>query len=254
MAKVFKAINILLSIALVFIAVGVAYVAIPYFGNQALIVRSGSMTPTIDVGSIVVVRSANQLDSPVPLTTPLYNKGDVIAFRSEKNSKTIITHRIVSAETNNNGVAYKTKGDANDEPDGWTVSEKNILGKTFITIPAVGKLLAFAKSKVGFSLLIIFPAVLVILMEMFNIIKHVKNAKKSNKRREDDFNLMPSPHSGLGSTGLKVIVSLLAVGLIIPITLALQSDTETSAQNVFQASNVFSIATPSATLTPTEAP
>lgn len=239
MAKVFKAINILLSIVLVFIAAGVAFIAIPYFGNQALIVRSGSMTPTIDVGSIVVVRSANKFDSPVPLATPLYNKGDVIAFRSEKNSKTIITHRIVSAETNNNGVAYKTKGDANDEPDGWTVSEKNILGKTFITIPAVGKLLAFAKSKVGFSLLIIFPAVLVILMEMFNIIKHVKNAKKNNQRRENDFNPMPSPHSSFGSTGFKAVVILFAIGLIIPITLALQSDTEVSTNNVFTAASEF---------------
>ena len=269
MAKVFKGINIILSIGLVFIAAGVAYVTIPYFGNQALIVRSGSMEPAIGVGSIVVARGGDELISPSALT-PKYNAGDIIAFRSEKNPKTIITHRAVSVEVNENGVSYKTKGDANEEPDNWTVDEKNILGKTYFILPYAGRLLTFAKSKVGFSSLIIFPAVLVILMEMLNIIKHIKNAKKSNQIREDDFSLTPSAHtpstpsvelrtsplraSGLGSTGLKVVVSLLAVGLIIPIAVALQSDTETSAHNVFQASDVFPTATSSATLTPTGAP
>lgn len=253
MAKVFKGINIILSIGLVFIAAGVAFVTIPYFGNQALIVRSGSMEPAIGVGSIVVARGGDELISPSALT-PKYNAGDIIAFRSEKNPKTIITHRVVGIEVNENGVSYKTKGDANEEPDNWTVDEKNILGKMYFTLPYAGRLLTFAKSKVGFSLLIIFPAVLVILMEMFNIIKHIKNAKKSNQIREDDFNLMPSPHSGLGSTGLKVVVSLLAIGLIIPIAVALQSDIETSTSNVFQAAEVFSTATPSASLSPTVTP
>ena len=78
MNKISKVINIFLSIGLIFISLAVAYIAFPQFGNQALIVRSGSMTPTIDVGSIVVSRPSDH-----------YAPGDVIAFRSETKKDTI---------------------------------------------------------------------------------------------------------------------------------------------------------------------
>ena len=102
MKKMFKGINILLSILLVLIALGVAFIAFPQFGNKALIVRSGSMSPAIDVGSIVVAR---------PADNAVYKIGDIIAFRSEKNPETLITHRVVSVGKDKAGVFYKTKGD-----------------------------------------------------------------------------------------------------------------------------------------------
>ena len=177
MGTIFKAINILLSIVLVIIAGAIAFIAIPYFGNQALIVRSGSMEPTIGVGSIVVVRPSNYL----------YGVGDIIAFRSEKNSKTNITHRVVSIERSGNQVTYKTKGDANEEADGWTVPQENILGKSYFILPAFGKVLEFSKSKTGLPLLIIFPAVFVILLELFSIIKEIRKKKSSQNLSPDKF-------------------------------------------------------------------
>jgi len=235
MGRVFKGINITVSIVLVVAAAAVAYVALPFFGNQALIVRSGSMQPAIDIGSIVVVRpNIEHFISPLADTVQ-YKTGDIIAFRSEKNSKTIVTHRVTSIEPGEKGVFYKTKGDANEEPDNWSVNPKNILGKVYFALPQAGKLLAFAKSKVGFSLLIIFPAVLVILMEIFSIIKHIRNGKKN---------------FGFSSAGLKLVIPLLAVGLAIPITFALQQDTETSTDNIFQAAAEFPTPTPTPTPTP----
>ena len=171
MKRVFKLINIVLTITLIVIAVGVAFIATPTFGNQALIVRSGSMSPTISVGSIVVARAIEQnLISPLAFTTPFYNSGEIIAYRSEKNSKTIVTHRIVGVEAGKDGVFYQTKGDANDSADSWQVNQQNILGKVYFSIPYVGQLLAFAKSDLGFPLLIIFPASIVILIEIINIV------------------------------------------------------------------------------------
>ena len=245
MSKVVKAINILFAIILVIAAAGIAYVAIPYFGNQALIVRSGSMAPAIDVGSIVVARKNNgQFASP--LANPLYKVGDIIAFRSEKNSKTIITHRVTSIEASENGLFYKTKGDGNDNVDSWQVSPGNVLGKVYFTLPYAGRLLAFAKSDIGFPSLIIFPAVFVAIIEFANIIREILKGealKKSNAfgfTRLESISTKPRFHFGL-----KVLIPIvIALVLGIPFAIAQYVDTETSASNIFQAAETFPTPTP----------
>lgn len=238
MGKIFKAINILLSIILVIIAGAIAYVAIPQFGNRALIVRSGSMEPTIGIGSIVVVRT-NQ--------SPQYSKGDVIAFRSESNPNTIITHRVFSVEKKNNTISYRTKGDANKEEDGGIVNQKNILGKSYFVLPGVGQVLSFAKTKLGFSLLIILPALLVIVIEFLNIISHVKKNRKEIESSWDNFDKAQSDGSGFRITGFQVVLLLaFLLGMSIPVAFAFFSDTEKSTGNVFMAAQDFGTVTTSA--------
>ena len=253
MAKIFKGINLVLTLILIFIAIGIAYIAIPIFGNQALIVRSGSMTPTIDVGSIVVTRGiAENLISPVSGSTPLYKTGDIIAFRSEKNSQTIVTHRIVDIEAGIDGVYYQTKGDANDSKDGWQVNQQNILGKVYFILPYLGLLLAFAKSDLGFPLLIIFPALAVIFLELITIIKEIQKKRKENFEIHyirltkqsffDRFRIGPSTllrTRRFNLYGLKVLIPILAFSLVVPFAIAFLNDTETSTGNVFTAAASF---------------
>ena len=240
MKTIFKWINIFFSIGLVFIALGVAFIAIPYFGNQALIVRSGSMSPAIDAGSIVVVRPDKKFISPI-VSTPTYNKGDVIAFRSENNSKTIITHRIMSVEVGESGIFYKTKGDANDDVDGWLVNEQNVLGKTFFTLPFAGRILAFTKSNIGFPLLIILPAILVILLELRSIYKEIRKQKRV-------FQLQVPTSANL--TSLKVLLPIFMTIFVFESTFAFYGDSGISANNIFTAAEVFPSTTPTPTPTP----
>ncbi len=248
MGKIIKGFNIFIAIALVTLALVVAFIALPVFGNQALIVRSGSMTPTINVGSIIVVRPKTKIISPIN-TTPSYQKGDIIAFRSEKNSNTIITHRITSYEMFNATVFYKTKGDANEEEDNWTVDEKQILGKSFVTIPQAGKVLAFAKSKYGFPALIILPSLIVIILEAINIIKELKKHKRTTI--EESIEPKSSPTFFINFKPLKVIIPILAAGLLIPFALAFYGDTETFSGNVLQAAAVFPTISIATDATPT---
>lgn len=237
MRKIFKIINIFLTVGLIFVAVGVAFIAFPQFGNQALIVRSGSMSPTIDVGSVIVVRnSANKT----------YNVGDVIAFRSEKNSKTIVTHRVVSVEKKGDNVFYKTKGDANNSVDGWQVKQQNILGKAYFTLPFFGKILAFAKTNLGFPLLIIFPAVFVILLEAISIIREIRKKRRQHKNELPfGFRLHPgggfplAPQDKFKLLGFKILIPLLAFSFFVPGALAYFSDSETSTGNTFTAAASF---------------
>lgn len=255
MSIIFKWINIFLATWFFLIALGVLYVSIPYFGNQALIVRSGSMAPAIDTGSIVVIRLATPIITPQNNIIPLYNKNDIIVFRLHDVQRTIITHRVVDFEVRKTEVFYKTKGDANNDVDSWLVNERNVMGKTHFTLPLVGYLLTFAKSDLGFPVVIIMPAVFVILLEFFNVLKELRNVKKIRIAEIRAHLNHPARHKdNRHFARLKIFVPLLIVGLAIPVSFAFPTDTEKSINNVFTAAKDFSIPTSSVTPTPTPTP
>lgn len=251
-----KTFTVLISLILITAAAGVALLAFPIFGNQALIVRSGSMEPNIPVGSVIVVRNSENTSGN------LYDIGEVISYKHDAN--TIITHRIIEIEKNpRGGYGYITKGDANEEADGWVVKEENILGKNYFTIPEFGRLLAFARSQYGFPLLIILPAVFVILMEFVNIIGEIVkyNKKKKGGILGDTLGpkfseQMPEPEISPDSYftkrnffALKIILPLIIFSAFFQSTSAFFSDTKTSPDNLFQAASAFPT-----TPTPTDGP
>jgi len=222
--------------------------AFPIFGNKAFIVRSGSMQPSIDIGSVVIVR---------PNTS--YKAGDVVAFRSAKNSKTTITHRVSSVENGPSGLYYKTKGDANSTIDVWEVKPSQLIGKMFVVVPYVGKLLIFARTSVGMPILIITPALFVIILEFLNIVKEVK--KRKNKVTSDNKivihrlsleELAKKPEKNFGF--LRLMLPLLLGALFVHTTFAYFSDTESSFDNLFQAAATFPTPTVTPTVTPTPTP
>ena len=79
---------------------------------QAFYVRTGSMTPVIEVGSLVVATRATAAD---------LKPGDVIVFRRPDRQDMMVVHRIASIEQTASGPAFVTKGDANGSPDAWLV-------------------------------------------------------------------------------------------------------------------------------------
>jgi signal peptidase len=124
-------------------------------------VYTGSMEPAITVGSIVVIKPAD------PETLKI---GDIICFKIESESGTTVTHRIINIT--NQG--FITKGDANEDPDQWIVAKESVIGKVIAIIPYIGYLGYFVRTPIGFILLILIPASLIILMEIRNIIKETK--------------------------------------------------------------------------------
>ncbi|KKQ36980.1 MAG: Peptidase S26B, signal peptidase [Candidatus Roizmanbacteria bacterium GW2011_GWA2_37_7] len=67
---------------------------------ESLLVRSGSMEPTIMTGDVIFAKQLNQ-----------YNKNDVVAFKDEGDR--VITHRIVKIDESDGQLTFITKGDAN---------------------------------------------------------------------------------------------------------------------------------------------
>ncbi len=82
------------------------------FGHPVMIVLSGSMSPVIDTGDLIV-------DNPLTATQANHlHVGQIASFREAPGSDTTITHRIVAVTTTADGaVAYITKGDANNAAD-----------------------------------------------------------------------------------------------------------------------------------------
>lgn len=141
-------------------------------------VQSGSMSPKVPAGSIVVVKSAD-----------LYKPGEVITFKAQKdravkNPKFTTTHRIMKRQEDNTGIKFITKGDANDDPDSEPVDQNLVLGKVILTIPILGYPVAFAKTQAGLIILIIIPATIIIFSELVNIKKEVKRLLSQRKTRK----------------------------------------------------------------------
>lgn len=75
--------------------------------------------------------------------------------------------------------AYVTQGDANDASDGEAVKGSSVLGKLLVDIPLLGYLVAFAQTGVGFVVMIIIPATLIVYSELASIKKEVGKLKSN---------------------------------------------------------------------------
>lgn len=107
------------------------------FGVDLYIVKSGSMQPAIEKGSVVLARGTSMEH---------VETGDIVTFHHPFQPKALVTHRVVQIEAKNNRQVLTTKGDANAVPDGWRVTADQLVGKEFATIPFVGFVLVFVHS------------------------------------------------------------------------------------------------------------
>ena len=163
-----KAINFILNILLSVVILGVvAFLLAPRFGvlrpYELKIVRSGSMEPAILTGSVVLIRPTTE-----------YKVGDVITFGEDTRTSIPTTHRIVSMRTDGAMTYFGTKGDANEDPDSGETPLNKVIGRVIFSLPYAGYILAFSKTQLGFSLLVLIPAGLIILYEGINITREVK--------------------------------------------------------------------------------
>lgn len=150
---------------------------------QLFVVRSGSMKPSIEIGSVLLVQPASQVKKiAAPLPTPVFHQGDIVTYLVGDDP---ITHRVVGVEDSDSQFTYQTKGDANRTPDQGKVSEKQILGKTILVVPFVGHAINFAKTQMGYIFLIVVPITLIIYSEILTISSEVKKIFAQRRGRRE---------------------------------------------------------------------
>lgn len=145
-------------LGILFVGVFVVQAAPGVVGADAsYVVLSGSMEPEISPGDAVIVRSVDPAD---------IESGDVITFvRSE--GSTPVTHRVVEVIEREDGLAFRTKGDANDDPDPAPVPAENVTGEVWFVLPYVGHVVLFANTQTGMALLVGLPVVAFLVSELY---------------------------------------------------------------------------------------
>lgn len=174
MKKVLKAIlnltiNILVIIALVILLISIYYIFqtrvlkkdfVNIFGYTIFEVATGSMSGTIEVGDVIIVK----LTKDVKLE-------DIVVYRQDKN---FITHRIIKMD----GEEIITKGDANNTED-IPITINDIIGRVIFTVRKVG-----IWKKVLFTPQVLISLTITIVLIGITIIYNPKENKKENESEE----------------------------------------------------------------------
>ena len=122
-----------------------------WLGREFMLVTSGSMSPALSPGDVVVVRT-----DPVP--GDRVEVGEVITFRP-RSGTTAVTHRVVDIRSDAaGGVSYVTKGDANRDADAGTVTDREIVGQVESVLPSGHLLTAMTDPRTA------VPVVLAVLL------------------------------------------------------------------------------------------
>ncbi|MFJ5860919.1 signal peptidase I [Pseudarthrobacter sp. NPDC092439] len=125
-------------------------------GYQTATMLTGSMSPLINAGDVVVT---------VPTPVRNIGVGDIITYRIPVEDKRVVTHRVTRVSTTAGGTTtVRTKGDANTSVDPWTaVLQGATVHKYAFTIPWAGHVIhALREPLVLNTLMYGAPAVLVL--------------------------------------------------------------------------------------------
>jgi signal peptidase len=144
-----------------------------------LVVVSGSMLPTLNVGDLVIVQGASPAEiNADPLT------GDVVVFRYGSPDYRVV-HRAIGKELVGGSWRVTTHGDNNSPGSNEYCDETTLIGKVVLRIPYIGNISLFTQSQ-GYIYFVIVAIILIIVFLIFLGADHEKQSDKQEpheKRR-----------------------------------------------------------------------
>lgn len=115
----------LVSILLMINAVKSEDKVVSFLGYSLYQVQTGSMEPTLPVGTIILTKEVNEKEN--------LQEGTIVTFRWDND---VVTHRIIERVEENGQVKYKTKGDnKNNSIDPELLIPENIIAEFVFKIP-----------------------------------------------------------------------------------------------------------------------
>lgn len=129
--------------------------------DNSYLVQSDSMSPAIDAGDVVFVYDTQ----PEQIA-----EGDVITFeQAGAGESDRVTHRVVEVIERDGERQFRTKGDANEDPDPSPVPASRVIGVVGFHVPLIGYVTSFAQTRLGILALVVVPAVLLVVSEMWDL-------------------------------------------------------------------------------------
>lgn len=113
------------------VAAALAAVGVPRLaGATPYAVLTGSMSPAMPPGTLVVVRDVDPAQIGV---------GDVITFMPYPHDLSVVTHRVIGVGFDGDGrTVFQTRGDANPAADPWLVGPQQLVGRRWYFVPYLG--------------------------------------------------------------------------------------------------------------------
>jgi signal peptidase len=130
------------------------------FGHRSFTVMSGSMEPAISTGDVVMTSQIRPREAKV---------GQVVSFRDPSGTKRLISHRVRRIRNDGRSYLFTTKGDANNTLERWSVPADGQIGRVWLRIPKIGYVLAKTRTPSGRILMVVVPAILLALLELWQI-------------------------------------------------------------------------------------
>ena len=112
----------------------VALAALPRMaGLEGSLVVSGSMAPALRAGGLAFVEPVDGASS--------IEVGDIITFRVRSLDGLLVSHRVIGAVEDADGLHFITRGDANPVADPWLVDAQDVQGRVRYHLPHVGEVI-----------------------------------------------------------------------------------------------------------------
>ena len=144
-------------------------------GYSPLIVLSGSMETEIYTGDLIIVKKVESSS---------LKQGDVIAFYTDNNKKTIVTHRIIEIVNENGNIKFITKGDNNNTKDSGEVDSSLVVGKyQNVRFQGLGNVAMFLQTPTGMCIIISIPIFIMIIAQYVQNRKDRKELEELRKEK-----------------------------------------------------------------------
>lgn len=140
--------------------------------EHSYVVLSGSMEPTVDTGSVIIIDD---------VSVENVETDDVITFTTSGETRPT-THRVIEVVQEDGQRQFRTKGDANEDPDQSLVSPDQVEGRMMtvggypFVIPYIGYVIQFGGTQLGMITLVFVPFTLFVLNEIWRIISSTRES------------------------------------------------------------------------------
>lgn len=181
--KLYRIITTVLVVAVALLAV--LLVGVRVVGLTPYTVISGSMEPAYPVGSLLYVQKVDSTSLQV---------GDPVTYHMSGGQ--VVTHRVIEVvEDPATGIAYRTKGDANNIEDNTLLQPAQVIGRPLFHIPKLGYLSHFIQNPPGTYIAIAAVLVMLSLGSLIDVLFPQESEEKKEASSEEE-NPAPTTEEG----------------------------------------------------------